>query len=66
MTPPRKLSHYVRPSEAARTLGVTRHTIVARIARKMYRSLTIGGVTYVRREDIERAASATAGNDAAA
>jgi hypothetical protein len=50
----RKLD-YMRPSEAAKNLGVTRNTIMSRIAKGMYRGTTVGGMTFVARVDIEAA-----------
>ena len=55
MTKARKLHDYIRPSEAAATMGVTRHTIMSRVARGLYRSVTVAGLTFVHRDDIERA-----------
>jgi excisionase family DNA binding protein len=51
----RKQLEYMRPAEAAERLGVTRNTVMNRIAKGLYRAVTIGGVTFVRREDIETA-----------
>lgn len=51
----RKQMELMRPSEAAKALGVTRNTIMTRIARGMYRSETVSGVTFVSRADIEAA-----------
>lgn len=55
MTKARKLHGYIRPSEAAETLGVTRHTIMSRVARGLYRSVTVAGLTFVHRSDIAKA-----------
>lgn len=52
----RKQLEYMRPAEAAERLGVTRNTVMNRIAKGLYRAVTIGGVTFVRRDDIEAAA----------
>lgn len=50
-----KLSDYIRPSEAAKRLQVTRHTIMSRAARGLYRSIVVDGLTFVHRKDIAEA-----------
>lgn len=47
----------MRVSEAAEVLDVTRNTVMNRIAKGLYRSETVAGVTFVWREDVEAAAA---------
>jgi excisionase family DNA binding protein len=54
----RKQLEYMRPSEAAKALGVTRNTIMSRIAKGLYRGITVGGMTFVARADVEAAIEA--------
>lgn len=60
MSANRKQKDYMRVQEAADRLGVTRNTIMNRIAKGVYRAMTLGGVTFVRRADIEAAAQSLA------
>jgi hypothetical protein len=55
MTEDRKQPELMTPSKAARRLGVSRNTIMHRVATKQYRSEVVGGVTFVWSADIEAA-----------
>ena len=43
---------WMSQSDAHRALGVTRNTVLARVARGRYRGKRVGGVLFVREEDV--------------
>ncbi len=44
---------WMRAQDAAKRLGVTRPTVLAMVAREELRKLTIGGLVFVNRADVE-------------
>lgn len=47
----------MRPAEAAKALGVTRPTVLARALKGEFGTTEFGGLTFVSRRDVERAAA---------
>lgn len=50
----------MRAQDAAKRIGVTRPTVLAMIARDELRSKTVGGLVFVKREDVEARAEQSA------
>ena len=53
----RKGHQWMRAQDAAKRLGVTRPTVLAMIAREELGSLSIGGLVFVSRADVDAKAS---------
>lgn len=53
-----KRKDLMRITEAARVLGVSRSTVMYRIAQGRYGSETVAGLTFAKRQDVERDAPA--------
>lgn len=47
-------SGWMRPSDAARALGVSRQAVLMRAARGQYRTKVVGGVVFVGAKDVLR------------
>lgn len=54
----RKGHQWMRAQDAAKMLGVTRPTVLAMVAREELGSISIGGLVFVSRSDVDAKASA--------
>ena len=53
----RKAHDWMRAQDAAKALDVTRPTVLAMVARRELASLTVAGLVFVRRSEVEALAA---------
>ena len=53
----RKIHDWMRAQDAAAALGVTRPTVLAMVARGELSSLTVAGLVFVKRSEVEARAA---------